>query len=104
MGPAERQFGALLWKNWLCRLRHPVSAACLPEGPRRGRGAGIGGDGGRVWPACPPPQGTGGRSPVLLDSEPSLRAEVAKPSQPGCAVLSEKGQLRKTLKKNKGGI
>ncbi|XP_034521233.1 ATP-binding cassette sub-family A member 13 isoform X3 [Ailuropoda melanoleuca] len=24
MGPAGRQFGALLWKNWLCRLRHPV--------------------------------------------------------------------------------
>ncbi|XP_045350209.1 ATP-binding cassette sub-family A member 13 [Leopardus geoffroyi] len=24
MGPAGRQFGALIWKNWLCRLRHPV--------------------------------------------------------------------------------
>ncbi|XP_001496596.3 ATP-binding cassette sub-family A member 13 [Equus caballus] len=24
MGRAGRQFGALLWKNWLCRLRHPV--------------------------------------------------------------------------------
>ncbi|XP_054427288.1 ATP-binding cassette sub-family A member 13 [Pteronotus mesoamericanus] len=24
MGPAGRQLGALLWKNWLCRLRNPV--------------------------------------------------------------------------------
>ncbi|XP_052055678.1 ATP-binding cassette sub-family A member 13 [Apodemus sylvaticus] len=24
MGQAGRQFQALLWKNWLCRLRHPV--------------------------------------------------------------------------------
>ncbi|XP_053409814.1 ATP-binding cassette sub-family A member 13 [Nycticebus coucang] len=24
MGHASRQFRALLWKNWLCRLRHPV--------------------------------------------------------------------------------
>nr|XP_045721010.1 ATP-binding cassette sub-family A member 13 [Mirounga angustirostris] len=24
MGTAGRQFAALLWKNWLCRLRHPV--------------------------------------------------------------------------------
>ncbi|KAF6301418.1 ATP binding cassette subfamily A member 13 [Rhinolophus ferrumequinum] len=24
MGPAARQFRALLWKNWLCRLRQPV--------------------------------------------------------------------------------
>ncbi|XP_008591307.1 PREDICTED: ATP-binding cassette sub-family A member 13-like [Galeopterus variegatus] len=24
MGHARRQFQALLWKNWLCRLRHPV--------------------------------------------------------------------------------
>ncbi|XP_038309867.1 ATP-binding cassette sub-family A member 13 [Canis lupus familiaris] len=24
MGPAGRQFGALLWKNWLCRVRQPV--------------------------------------------------------------------------------
>nr|BAC29471.1 unnamed protein product [Mus musculus] len=24
MGHAGRQFQALLWKNWICRLRHPV--------------------------------------------------------------------------------
>ncbi|XP_047608995.1 ATP-binding cassette sub-family A member 13-like [Phacochoerus africanus] len=24
MGRAGRQFWALLWKNWLCRIRHPV--------------------------------------------------------------------------------
>ncbi|CAD7687011.1 unnamed protein product [Nyctereutes procyonoides] len=24
MGPVGRQFGALLWKNWLCRVRQPV--------------------------------------------------------------------------------
>nr|XP_031300821.1 ATP-binding cassette sub-family A member 13-like [Camelus dromedarius] len=24
MGRAGRQFRALLWKNWLCRIRHPV--------------------------------------------------------------------------------
>lgn len=42
MGPAVRQFRALLWKNWLCRLRQPVSARCLVPGPMRwgGRGAG----------------------------------------------------------------
>lgn len=31
MGRAGRQFWALVWKNWLCRVRHPVSAAC-PQG------------------------------------------------------------------------
>lgn len=34
MGRAGRQFRALLWKNWLCRIRHPVSAACS-HGPGR---------------------------------------------------------------------
>lgn len=63
MGPVRRQFLALLWKNWLCRLRHPVSAACLPGvGEVRNRGGGrIGGDGGLVWPVCPTLRGSGGR-------------------------------------------
>ena len=31
MGRVGRQFRALVWKNWLCRVRHRVSAAC-PQG------------------------------------------------------------------------
>lgn len=31
MGRAGRQFRALVWKNWLCRVRHRVSAVC-PQG------------------------------------------------------------------------
>lgn len=44
MGPAARQFRALLWKNWLCRLRQPVSARCLAPGPRGGEAGGAGQD------------------------------------------------------------
>lgn len=66
MGTAGRQFAALLWKNWLCRLRHPVSVAGLPRGSPgrvRRRDPGDGGDAGLMWPACPTLQGTGGRLP-----------------------------------------
>ena len=33
MGPVGGQLGALLWKNWLCRLRNPVSGRRPLLGP-----------------------------------------------------------------------
>ena len=49
MGQVGRQFWALVWKNWLCRIRHPVSAAC-PQASRVVEGGEVGA---RGWSGSP---------------------------------------------------
>lgn len=82
MGPAGRQLGALLWKDWLCRCRHPVSEAACPRalgvGPRGGSsGWALGAAG-----AAPHPAGHG--------EAWSLGAKAAEPrdqSETGCGIV-----------------